>query len=158
MLKTGYDTSVSFVGKVNHMEPEVIKASEGLTLMGGRQTIKLYAANTNKSVSVMFSKVPAGSGIPTHIHQFEDEIFQMVSGNLEVTIDGKCYSLHQGDMIFMPRHIPHGFMAVTDVQIWVTFTPGGNEKMFEALAMLSPGPPAKKDMEAICAPFGVTFP
>jgi quercetin dioxygenase-like cupin family protein len=75
------------------MEAKVIHATDGLSLLGGRQTIKLYGAETNKSISCMLSKVPTGSGVPMHTHQFEDEIFQLLSGILEVTIDSKTYSL-----------------------------------------------------------------
>lgn len=133
--------------------PKVIKADEGLSLLGGRQTIKLFATDSDGSVSYMLSKVPAGSGIPTHTHQWEDETFLMLSGTLEVAIGGNPITLNEGDMIFMPRHIPHGFTALTDVQMWVTFTPGGAEKMFEALAALPPGPPSKE----LCALYGITF-
>ena len=79
-----------------------------------------------------------------HTHQNEDEIFQIISGQLEVTIDGETHLLDKDDLIFMPRNIPHGFKAITDTKMWVTFTPAGAERMFIELAALPPGPPHQK--------------
>lgn len=139
------------------MEPKIIRSSEGRDLMNGRQNIKLNTSDTGGELAVIYSKVPAGSGIPVHIHSREDETFQITEGELEVTIGGETHRLTAGDMIFMPKDIPHGFKAVRDTAMWVTFNPGGGEQMFEEMSDLPPGPPDMVKVAAIADSYGVSF-
>ena len=125
--------------------------------MGGRQTIKLTAEDTGEKMSVMYSVVPAGSGIPVHVHSLEDETFEITEGELEVTIADEVQVLKKGDIIFMPKNIPHGFKAITDTSMWVTFVPGGAEKMFEELAALPPGTPDVEKISAIAEQYQIKF-
>jgi len=140
------------------METRIIEASEGLNLLGGRQIIKLQSEDTNGTIVVMTSKVPAGGSVPLHVHQREDEIFQIIEGDLEVTVGDKINLLKKGDMIFMPRKVAHGFKAVTDTTMWTTLTPAGIETMFIELAGLPAGPPDMKKMIEICGKYEITFP
>ncbi|MDP9077054.1 MAG: cupin domain-containing protein [Bacteroidota bacterium] len=139
------------------MKPKIIRNTEGRAIMGGRQTIKLNAADTAKKMSVTYSVVPANSGIPVHIHSREHETFQIVDGELEVTLNGEAQLLKKGDMVFMPKHIPHGFKALKDTSMWVTLVPGGAENMFVELAGLPPGPPDMEKVAAIAESYGIKF-
>lgn len=125
--------------------------------MNGRQNIKLSAADTDGKMSVIFSVVPAGSGIPVHVHSREDETFEITEGELEVTLNGNVHILGKGDMVFMPKNVPHGFRAVKDTSMWVTLIPGGAEHMFVELAMLPPGQPDMVKVSAICDDYGIQF-
>ena len=125
--------------------------------MGGRQNIKLSAADTAGKMSVTFSVVPAGSGIPVHVHSREDETFEITDGELEVTLNGAVHVLGKGDMVFMPKNVPHGFRAVKDTSMWVTLVPGGAEHMFVELVMLPSGPPDMAKVAAICDDYGIQF-
>lgn len=139
------------------MIPKIIRRAEGYSLMSGRQNIKLRSADTGKTMSVIYSVVPAGSGIPVHIHLLEDETFQITEGELEITLNGETHLLGKGDMVFMPKNVPHGFKAVKDTQMWVTLVPGGAENMFTELAALPPGPPDMNRIEIIAEGYGVQF-
>jgi quercetin dioxygenase-like cupin family protein len=139
------------------MKPKIIRKAEGQILMGGRQTIKLSSADTNEKMAKIYSVVPAGSGIPAHIHSLEDETFEITEGELEVTIGGEVNVLLKGDMIFMPRDIPHGFKAIRDTSMWVTLVPAGSEQLFVELAALPPGPPDMKLVSAIADGYGIKF-
>lgn len=125
--------------------------------MAGRQTIKLTAEDTGSTMSVIFSVVPAGSGIPVHVHSNEDETFEITEGALEVTLNGETQLVKKGDMVFMPKNVPHGFRAIEDTQMWVTLVPGGAEKMFEELAALPPGPPDMTKVSAISGKYDIKF-
>jgi quercetin dioxygenase-like cupin family protein len=140
-----------------NMEPKIMRKTEGQILMGGRQTIKLSSEDTDGAMSTIFSVVPAGSGIPLHAHQFENETFEIIEGELEVTLNNKVYVLTKGDSVFMPKNSSHGFKAIKDTSMWVTFVPGGGEKMFVELAALPAGPPDLAPISAICKRYGVTF-
>jgi len=139
------------------MSAKIIRSTEGQFLMGGRQIIKLTAADTDNQLSVIYSVVPAGSGIPVHVHSLEDETFEITEGKLEVTLDGETYLLGKGDMVFMPKNIPHGFRAVQDTQMWITLVPSGAENMFAELAALPPGPPDMKKIATIAEGYGIQF-
>lgn len=139
------------------MTPKIIRKAEGQILMGGRQTIKLRSEDTNEKMAKIYSVVPAGSGIPSHVHSLEDETFEITEGELEVTVNGEVNVLHTGDLIFMPRGIPHGFKAIQDTSMWVTLVPGGSEQLFVELAALPPGPPDMKKVSAIADTYGIKF-
>lgn len=139
------------------MTPKIISSAEGQMLMGGRQIIKLRSEDTDKKMSVIYSVIPAGSGIPVHIHSFEDETFEITEGELEVTLNGEIHLLGKGDMAFMPKKVPHGFRAVKDTQMWVTLVPGGAEKMFNELAALLPGPPDMEKISVIAEQYQIKF-
>lgn len=139
------------------MVPKIIRSQEGQILMGGRQTIKLKSEDTNKSMSVIYSMVPAGSGIPVHVHSLEDEIFEITEGELEVSLDGKVHTMAKGDMVFLPKNVPHGFKATKDTNMWVTLIPGGSEEMFVEMAALPPGPPDMEKVSRIAEGYGIKF-
>jgi quercetin dioxygenase-like cupin family protein len=139
------------------MTPKIIRSAEGQILMGGRQNIKLRSEDTEGKMSIIYSVVPAGSGIPVHIHSQEDETFEITEGELEITLDGQIQILGKGDMVFMPKNVPHGFKAVKDTQMWVTLVPGGAEKMFEEFAALPPGPPDMAKASYIARGYGIMF-
>jgi quercetin dioxygenase-like cupin family protein len=139
------------------MKPKIIRNTEGHILMGGRQNIKLRSEDTDKKMSVIYSVVPAGSGIPVHIHSREDETFEITEGELEVTINGEVPILTKGDLVFMPKDVPHGFRAVKDTQMWVTLVPGGAENIFVELAAFPPGPPDMEKVSSIGERYGIKF-
>jgi quercetin dioxygenase-like cupin family protein len=139
------------------MLPKIIRNTEGKVLMGGRQTIKLAADDTDWKMSVTVSVVPAGAGVPYHIHQNEDETFEVINGELEITVNGKVDVLKTGDIVFMPKRIPHGFKALKDTNMVVTLTPGGAEQMFVELAALPPGPPDMQRVTQIAGRYDITF-
>jgi quercetin dioxygenase-like cupin family protein len=136
---------------------KIILCAEGQALMGGRQTIKLRSEDTNGRMSVISSVIPAGTGIPTHIHSREDEIFEMTEGELELTVNGEVHVLKKGDMAFLPKGQPHGFKAVQDASMWVTLVPGGAENMFVDLAALPPGAPDMNEITRIALGYGIKF-
>ncbi|MDO8594516.1 MAG: N-acetylneuraminate synthase family protein [bacterium] len=54
-----------------------------------------------------------GQTHPVHYHKKKDETFQMLSGELEVEVEGKRYMLYPGDTLWVPRGIWHSFKSAT---------------------------------------------
>lgn len=50
---------------------------------------------------------PFAPGPPVHIHAGFDEIFEIESGELTVWVDGEIKKLHPGEVLYVPRGIPH---------------------------------------------------
>ena len=46
---------------------------------------------------------------PVHYHKKKDETFQLLTGELEVEIDGRRRTLYPGDTLWVPRGVWHGF-------------------------------------------------
>ena len=70
--------------------------------------------------------LPAESFIPPHIHPTQDEYIQILSGALDLTLNGKQFHAAEGDLIHMPRDVPHGIFNNTGHDVtclfWVTPT------------------------------------
>ena len=64
---------------------------------------------------------PGGSTDGTIQHQGE-ELGYVVTGEVELTVDGETYALKAGDSFFFPSHLPHGYRNPGTTQcriIWV---------------------------------------
>lgn len=54
----------------------------------------------------------AGQGLSEHTAPF-DAMVTVLEGEVEITISGKPYQLHAGEMIVMPEGQPHALKAIT---------------------------------------------
>ncbi|WP_287947430.1 cupin domain-containing protein [Aquamicrobium sp.] len=78
----------------------------------------------------------AGQFVPVHIHPTQDEFILVQEGELQVKLDGKWFTASAGDLVRMPRGVPHGYFNKTDkparALFWVS--PAGRLKeLFEKL-------------------------
>lgn len=53
-----------------------------------------------------------GEGLSEHTAPFDAAVY-VLEGEAEIRIDGKPYSVKEGEMIIMPAHKPHALRAVT---------------------------------------------
>jgi quercetin dioxygenase-like cupin family protein len=60
--------------------------------------------------------------VPIHSHPHE-QVGYVVEGNVEMTIDGKKYTLNKGDSYLAPSSIPHGAFTLEPTIIVDTFYP-----------------------------------
>jgi quercetin dioxygenase-like cupin family protein len=60
--------------------------------------------------------------IPIHSHPHE-QVGYLVKGQVEMTIDGKKYTLNAGDSYCAPSNIPHGVFTLKPSVIIDTFCP-----------------------------------
>lgn len=141
--------------------PKIIKNEEGkvLNVLGDVQTHKLVGSETNNQIVEWVDDVEPGVGIPPHIHTKEDEIFRVIKGEIEITVDGKTTVLEAGDTAFAPKNIPHSWKVVgTEKAKMITSAfPAGIELMFKELAELAPGPPDFEKVAKICGKHGISF-
>src|SRR5262245_2468907 len=70
--------------------------------------------------------LPPGTFVPPHIHPTQDEFIYMLEGKFDLILDGRGFVATAGDLIRLPRNIPHGLFNKTDQTIkcffWVTPT------------------------------------
>jgi quercetin dioxygenase-like cupin family protein len=77
-----------------------------------------------------------GQFVPVHIHPDQDEFILVQEGELDLKLDGVWTKAKAGDLVRMPRGIPHGYFNKSDkpcrALFWVS--PMGQLKdLFEAL-------------------------
>jgi quercetin dioxygenase-like cupin family protein len=81
-----------------------------------------------------------GQFVPVHIHPTQDEFILVQEGELDLKLDGQWVKAHAGDLVRMPRGIPHGYFNKSDkptrALFWVSPT-RMLDKLFEKLDKLS---------------------
>jgi quercetin dioxygenase-like cupin family protein len=116
-------------------KPKIVPAEAGkvLSVLGEKIVVKVSAAETGGSYAVMEETTAPGGGPPPHIHHGEDEMFYVIEGKFEITVDGKSHVAGVGGVAFLPKDVPHSFKNVGDKdgRLLITVVPGGFEKFFE---------------------------
>jgi quercetin dioxygenase-like cupin family protein len=64
----------------------------------------------------------AGTEVPTHAHRHE-QVSYVVSGKIELTMDGKTEVLQPGDSFYAAPDVVHGVKFLADSIVVDTFTP-----------------------------------
>ncbi|HEX8463445.1 MAG TPA: cupin domain-containing protein, partial [Abditibacterium sp.] len=126
---------------------------------GQRVEILLTKQQSGGHLGVAVIDVPEGAGPPLHVHECEDEIFNILSGRFEFRIRDSRVEVGRGDVVFAPRGVAHTFKSLENgSRMCVSFTPGGFEGYFAACAPLfASGAPDMSEMARLSAKFGVTF-
>jgi quercetin dioxygenase-like cupin family protein len=52
---------------------------------------------------------PPGTFVPPHIHPTQDEFIYMLDGTFDLYLDGVWTKASKGDLVRMPRGLPHGY-------------------------------------------------
>jgi quercetin dioxygenase-like cupin family protein len=79
-----------------------------------------YIHTENNTIG--FINIVKGAVLPLHSH-FHTQTTQIISGKLEMTIDGVTQILEPGSITIIPSNIAHGAKALTDCVITDTFYP-----------------------------------
>jgi len=101
-----------------------------------------------------------GYDVPQHTHHFEDEIFIVESGELEVNRGGEIIRARVGGAVFLPKNIPHAPKVVGSqrAQVLVICIPGGFDNYFAACAEEWRKPePNFQYLDDVAARFGQEF-
>ena len=77
-----------------------------------------------------------GQFVPVHVHPHQDEFILVQEGQLELKLDGVWHTAQAGDLVRMPRGVPHGYFNKSDAPCRALFwvSPAGRlEALFEVL-------------------------
>jgi quercetin dioxygenase-like cupin family protein len=162
MINACNDETNSHPSKSKELQkPKIVKESEGnkLNVLGDHQNIKLTGEDTNGQYTLIEQMNEPGVGIPPHVHENEDEVFQVLSGEVEMSIGDKKTILRAGDLIFCPKGIPHSWKVVGNekAKAMLSIFPAGLENMFKELADLPSGPPDMTKVTEICGKYNLQF-
>jgi quercetin dioxygenase-like cupin family protein len=78
----------------------------------------IHSAN----VTIAYWDIKAGHSVPVHQHVHE-MIVNVMSGQLELTVDGETKILEPGMAVVIPSNIPHTAKGITDCKIIDVFNP-----------------------------------
>lgn len=133
-------------------------SARAVPVMGTVTKFILTARDTGGQFSHYRIVAPPGAGVPTHVHEREDETFVIRAGRVKFTVAGREIVAASGDVVFGPRGHAHAWATEGDApsDFDVITTPSGLETMFEELGALPPEAPMPEAL-AICARAGVTF-
>lgn len=114
--------------------PSVLTESDAQAYwsVGALMLVRASGDETDGKFALVDHTAPEGWESPYHIHHGEDELFHLISGEIEC-----CYGedgserLYAGpnDTVFLPRDVPHGFRVVSDepCRMLIQVTPAGFE-------------------------------
>ena len=137
----------------------LVAAGEGevLDVLGAPMVVKADPATMG--LLLVEHAVPPGYGVPPHVHDAEDEVFQVLSGTLTfVTDDGEVRG-GAGTTMLLPAGMRHGFRneGPAPAHCLIMVTPGVQAvALFRHLDRAGrAGPLAPEQVGAICAQYGV---
>jgi len=104
------------------------------TYGGGTVSVLASGADTGGTFGLTESIQMPGSEPPLHVHDREDESFYVLKGEVFVIVGGVVHRLSPGDMLFLPRGVPHTFRIKSPVAHTLNLiTPSGFERWFQTL-------------------------
>lgn len=110
--------------------------AETITWLGTTYRTLLTPAESGGAMSIVDSESPLGSGPPRHVHDREDEVFIILTGQVDFWLEGQRFTRVAGETAFIPRGKEHTFRVTGNgpSRHLVILTPGGFEGFFADMA------------------------
>ncbi len=64
---------------------------------------------------------PPGTFVPPHVHPMQDEFIYVLGGHFDLMLDGQAAGADAGDLIRLPRGIPHGIFNNSAAEVTCVF-------------------------------------
>lgn len=121
------------------------RLSKPYIVLGMPIHLKVSGSDTNGQLSVFVSEHNKNQGPPLHIHD-SDETCYVIEGEFIFQMGDTKVSAVPGDILFVPRNMPHAFLATSQKGSLVCIlNPAGNvEKLFEKLSLYHEMPPVEE--------------
>ena len=107
-------------------------ASAELHEIEGGESTKILASgeDTDNRVSIFDSNLPKGNAAPWHYHEIDDEIFYVVSGEVEFGVADEQFVATAGDLVIAGPNVPRRFKSLTDSHLLIINAPSGPSEGF----------------------------
>ncbi|TDT33784.1 cupin domain-containing protein [Naumannella halotolerans] len=102
-----------------------------ITLAGNIYTMLVSGADTAGRYCLIDMRIPEGGGPPPHRHDFE-EMFTILSGQIEFTLRGETTTVGEGTTVNIPANAPHFFRNTSDApaRMLCMCAPAGQDEYF----------------------------
>ena len=140
------------------MRYKIVRANDAETRStpGGETTAFLAtAAETDGRVSIFDSVLPKGNSAPWHFHESDDEIFYVISGEVEFGVADEELVARSGDLVIAGPLVPSRFLALSDSRLLVINSPGGPSESFLRDMMSLTAPPTPEDEARFVERYGI---
>ena len=109
------------------LPPGVTKSGEGLDNISWNILGQTYVPKAlSDDAFAWHATFPPDTFVPPHIHPTQDEFVYMFEGRLDLMLDGRDTFAVSGDLVRLPRGIPHGIFnksgRTVKCMFWVTPT------------------------------------
>jgi len=116
------------------LEGGITKTGEGtkLNILGQTYYLKAWCEST----FAFETNSEPGQHVPVHVHPTQDEFILVQEGELDLKLDGVWSKAKAGDLVRMPKGVPHGYFNKSDAPAKALFwvSPAGKLKeLFEEL-------------------------
>jgi len=138
-----------------------LEQAQAITPFGLDMKVLLTTEATGGAISVLMAWHKPGEGPPDHVHFNQEEMFFVLEGTYELTVDGQTTTAGAGTIVFIPRNVVHRFKNVGDTtaRLLDWSLPGGQEHYFKAIADLAAGDGfIGEKVMAISKKFATNFP
>ncbi|MDJ0859575.1 MAG: cupin domain-containing protein [Dinoroseobacter sp.] len=110
------------------------ESSDGVTLniLGQKYYVKAFCEST---FAFETNSAP-GDHVPVHVHTTQDEFILVQEGVLDLKLDGQWTKAFPGDVVRMPKGVPHGYFNKSESHCRALFwvSPAGKLKeLFDEL-------------------------
>jgi len=122
---------------------------KGITL--NNLDLKLGGEDTDGALAVFEQTgfTPNG-GPPLHIHPNQDEWFFIIEGEYLFQVGEDKHTMKVGDLIFLPRNVPHAFVQITEkAKTIVSYLPAGKMEDFFKVTNSWQSPPSKEEVKKV---------
>jgi len=110
---------------------DVVNASRRLYRGTAVMNFRLSSVDTNNALSIIDIHMYRGTEPPRHVHDREDETFNIMDGEISFFIGENMIKAYPGDIVFAPRGVAHSFRIDTETaKVRVMLTPGGFDQFF----------------------------
>lgn len=116
--------------------------NEVYNVMGMDKFLKISEKDTNGQLSLFFGYYVKNDSAPMHVHYKEDEQFYVLNGEVLFQVGDDRHTLNAGDLVFLPRNIPHTYLVLSDTatMLFMTTPSGKTEAFFKTLSQLKSRP------------------
>jgi quercetin dioxygenase-like cupin family protein len=127
---------------------------------GQEAHVLVSSEETDDAFCVLRVFASPGNVTPPHLHRTTDETFLIESGEVEINRGGEMLRGRTGDVIYLPKGIPHGprVLGNDSLTVVVLCVPGGFDRFFAACAEeFKNGEPEFPVIVKLAAEYGIEF-
>ena len=137
-------------------ESNAVEGTESHYVLG--ETLRPMLTNAmGSSIEIFDTRGKPGGGPPPHTHEWE-EIYIVLSGEMDVHIDGATTRLGVGGISHVPAGVPHGYTTLDETHFLTIVTQGNAAKFFkQAATEIEMNPPDVAGVLRVGAENGIIF-
>ena len=105
-----------------------VEATPTLAVVG-EELRPLLTNDMGSPIEVVECRGPADAGPPPHHHPW-DEIYVMLEGEIEVSVDGQASVVGPGATVHVPAGTAHSFRNLSDVRFLIITSKGNATRFF----------------------------